>query len=373
MGDDNSLMLQPGQEIKPKVTNEDVHRLVRKFYNLEVTSIKELNSYDDKNFFIKVKDDSCLPDASDRCPHGYLLKILNSLDSKAETLIDAQNQMMLFLNKRGVLCSKPVQNVEKQLKAYTELAAGKDKNIIRLLTYIPGDILVSVDYTPDLLFQIGEMVAKTDLALMDFHHEGIVGVERIWNLNSVPKVKEFVHAVTDETRRALSVKVIENFEKVVVPEYHQLLSGAIHGDLNEQNILVREDDSEAGKFNFAGIIDFGDIHRNFLVFELAITICYTMIDCKTMDVLDAPGHVLAGYNRWRPIPEKEFELLKSCIAARFSQSLVLGAYSYSQNPDPYVLTTAKRGWPCLEKFWDCPQDVLYKRWHAVMATYSNLD
>ena len=43
--------------------------------------------------------------------------------------------------------------------------------------------------------------------------------------------------MTDETRRALSVKVIENFEKVVVPEYHQLLSGAIHGDLNEQNIL----------------------------------------------------------------------------------------------------------------------------------------
>jgi len=241
------------------------------------------------------------------------------MDSKAETLIDAQNQMMLFLNKRGVLCSKPVQNVEKQLKAYTELAAGKDKNIIRLLTYIPGDILVSVDYTPDLLFQIGEMVAKTDLALMDFHHEGIVGVERIWNLNSVPKVKEFVHAVTDETRRALSVKVIENFEKVVVPEYHQLLSGAIHGDLNEQNILVREDDSEAGRFNFAGIIDFGDIHRNFLVFELAIAICYTMIDCKTMDVLDAPGHVLAGYNRWRPIPEKEFELLKVFIESNSNQ------------------------------------------------------
>ena len=50
------------------------------------------------------------------------------------------------------------------------ITAGKDKNIIRLLTYIPGDILVSVDYTPDLLFQIGEMVAKTDLALMVKNH-----------------------------------------------------------------------------------------------------------------------------------------------------------------------------------------------------------
>jgi len=121
--------------------------------------------------------------------------------------------------------------------ALTELRDGENKNIVRLLTYIPGDILVSVEYTPNLLYQIGEMVAKADLALMDFQHEGLVGVERIWNLSSLPKVQEFVGAVTDEKRRALSVEVIENFKKVVIPEYDQLLFGAIHGDLNEQNIL----------------------------------------------------------------------------------------------------------------------------------------
>jgi len=364
-------MLKPGQQIKPEVTTEDVHHLVHKFYNLEVVSVKELNSYDDRNFFITVKDDSVLPNPSDRCQHGYLLKILNSLDSKAGALIEAQNQMMLFLNQRGILCSKPVRNVEQKLMALTELRDGENKNIVRLLTYIPGDILVSVEYTPNLLYQIGEMVAKADLALMDFQHEGLVGVERIWNLSSLPKVQEFVGAVTDEKRRALSVEVIENFKKVVIPEYDQLLFGAIHGDLNEQNILVKADDSESGKFNLAGIIDFGDIHLNYYVFELAITICYTMIDCKSMDVLDAPGHVLAGYNRWRPIPDKEFQLLKSCIGGRLCQSLVMGAYSYSQNPDPYVLTTAKRGWPCLETLWSCPQDAMYERWRQIMHSHNN--
>ena len=73
---------------------------------------------------------------------------------------------------------------------------------------------------------------------------------------------------------------------------------------------VKADDSEPGKFNYAGIIDFGDIQRNYYIFELAITICYTMLDCKSMDILDAPGHVLAGYSRWRSIPDKEFEILK---------------------------------------------------------------
>jgi len=184
-------------------------------------------------------------------------------------------------------------------------------------------------------------------------------------------VKEFAWAVTDEKRRSLSLEVIENFETVVVPEYKDLLFGAIHGDLNEQNILVQADSNEPGKFDVAGIIDFGDIHRNYYVFELAIAICYTMIDCKTMDVLDAPGHLLAGYNHWRTIPDKEFQLLKSCIGGRLCQSLVMGAYSYSQHPDPYVLTTAKRGWPCLETLWSCPQEDMYERWRHIMQTHNN--
>jgi len=34
-----------------------------------------------------------------------------------------------------------------------------------------------------------------------------------------------------------------------------------------------------------------------------------------MDVLDAPGHLLAGYNHWRTIPDKEFQLLKVFVAS----------------------------------------------------------
>lgn len=44
-----------------------------------------------------MKDSCTLPDPSDACPDGYVLKVLNSLDSKALNLIDAQNEMMLFL------------------------------------------------------------------------------------------------------------------------------------------------------------------------------------------------------------------------------------------------------------------------------------
>ena len=35
-----------------------------------------------------------------------------------------------------------------------------------------------------------------------------------------------------------------------------------------------------------------------------------MLECKSMDILDAPGHVLAGYCSLRPMPDLEFDLLK---------------------------------------------------------------
>lgn len=51
---ESEILLKPGQRIKPHVTEEDVKRLLLKLYHLEVDTIKELNSYDDKNFFVKV-------------------------------------------------------------------------------------------------------------------------------------------------------------------------------------------------------------------------------------------------------------------------------------------------------------------------------
>ena len=64
-----------------------------------------------------------------------------------------------------------------------------------------------------------------------------IKIDRIWNLSAVPKLTEFVYAVIDEDRRVLVEDVIKNFVNNVVPQYEKLIHGAIHGDMNEQNIL----------------------------------------------------------------------------------------------------------------------------------------
>ena len=46
--------------------------------------------------------------------------------------------------------------------------------------------------------------------------------------------------------------------------------GYIHGDFNEQNIIVDAQD------NIHGVIDFGDSQKNPLVYDIAIAIMYMM-------------------------------------------------------------------------------------------------
>jgi hydroxylysine kinase len=151
-------------------------------------------------------------------------------------------------------------------------------------------------------------------------------------LIAVPKLVDFVYVIADEQKHSLSMEVVENFKSNVIPFLQELESGPIHGDFNEQNILgnllkrnlrirkaldsiisyfaVGADKEDPEKYSISGMLDFGDVHFGYYLFDISIAICYMMIECKSMDMLDAPGHVLAGYNRVRPIPQKEFDLLK---------------------------------------------------------------
>ena len=60
-----------------------------------------------------------MPDPKDACKHGYVLKVLNSLDSKSSALIDAQNKMMLFLSKLDSFCDLPLFASEIDLSQLT--------------------------------------------------------------------------------------------------------------------------------------------------------------------------------------------------------------------------------------------------------------
>lgn len=230
---------------------------------------------------------------------------MNTLDTKKEKIFDAQTQMMLFLRQQGIDCPKPVMNVFGNYQSVENI--GGTEHLVRLLEFLPGETLDQVPKkTPDLFYQIGELVGRIGSALKRFTHEAYDTHETVWMLGRLPELRKFMYAVEDAKAHALVRQIIDAFEQNVLNHLHKFDSGIIHGDINEQNIIVSKAYSST-ECRVAGLIDFGDTSYSPYIFELAIAIVYMILQSND---LETAGYVLAGYKAIRSISLEEREVLK---------------------------------------------------------------
>lgn len=363
--------LQPGEDIRPHVGPEEALTLAATLYGIPSrTRVRTLNAYDDKNFHLEVEEKSWTDNA---WPYGYVFKVLNAFDSRQPEIVDAQNKLMLFLGENGIVCTQPIKNIHGKYFSIQRLKSpnkGEQKDhLVRLLTFQPGEIMYNIPCTQKLLYELGQYVANLNIILKNFQHPAYENHKPIWKLESVQQLGKFIFALEDTSKQTLATEIIHTFTNDIEPLIPSMDKGLLHGDINEQNILVQK--SEDGEWHIQGIIDLGDSHISCYVFELAIAICYMMLQSKSFDPLEAPAHIMAGYSTKRKIPHSEYLILKKCICARLCQSLVMGAYSFKQDPtNKYLLTTAVNGWELLKKLWEIPEEHLHRQWTAIMETYS---
>lgn len=124
-------------------------------------------------------------------------------------------------------------------------------------------------------------------------------------LTSVPNLKEFVHVV-NEAQRGMVEDIIEDFEKKVLENYEEFPKQIIHGDFNEQNILVGK--APGNEFyQVTGFLDYGDTQKSCLLFEISIALTYMLLQTGE---IETGGFFLAGYRMVRLIPENEMKLIK---------------------------------------------------------------
>nr|CAI5851914.1 unnamed protein product [Callosobruchus analis] len=180
-------------------------------------------------------------------------------------------------------------------------------------------------------------------------------------LQLVPDLEKYLYALNDNLKADLVNKIVKDFERRVLSVASNFKSGIIHGDINEQNIIVEKVNHD--EYLLRGIIDFGDVNYACYLFELAIAMTYMILEAKDVEI---GGYVIAGYESVRSIPKEEFHLLKICIEARLCQSLVLGAYCSLREPDnSYIISTAVKGWEILNKLRNYPEDRLLERWRDI--------
>jgi hydroxylysine kinase len=75
-------MTEYDQSIRCLLSQRQTITLAKRLYGLNVTGVKEFSGYDDRNFHLTVTEDCNNRFIDEVWPHGYVLKIVNSLDSK---------------------------------------------------------------------------------------------------------------------------------------------------------------------------------------------------------------------------------------------------------------------------------------------------
>eukprot|EP00951_Prasinocladus_malaysianus_P046510 scaffold645193_cov51-Prasinocladus_malaysianus.AAC.1 len=126
-------------------------------------------------------------------------------------------------------------------------------------------------------------------------------------------------------RAGVVKEVLQRFQSEVLPKADQLRKSIIHGDINEQNLLLHPTEPEV-----TGLLDFGDVLLTWQVNDLAICMAYSML--KKDHPLEAAGHLLAGYCKGRPLSDVEMEVLPCLVACRLAQSITMGNHAAIMDP-----------------------------------------
>lgn len=134
-------------------------------------------------------------------------------------------------------------------------------------------------------------------------------------------------------------------------------------------MLVQPDDD--GRHRISGILDFGDMHISYYIYELAIVIVYMMIEHP--NPLEVGGPVLAGWESVLPLNEAEKDCLYTLVISRLCQSFVVARYSVILQPDnkEYLTLTSKKGAPLMHLLWELGKEVVEKVWFEGAAQYSD--
>ena len=182
--------------------------------------------------------------------------------------------------------------------------------------------------------------------LQDFKHDGIEQRKlEEWDLMNFSDVKEYITHLQDDHKRHTANHIVAMFEEHIVPVIPTMKRGVIHNDMNGMNILF--DVTDEGKCELCGLIDFGDCIRTCTMFELAITMAYSMLEKENPVECVAP--VFRGYQDVFPLSKEELNCLYYAVLARLCQSAVNGEYHFTLEPwNTYLLTTPVHAWKVID-------------------------
>ena len=198
---------------------------------------------------------------------------------------------------------------------------------VRAVTYLSGETLWDVPRTPELLREIGTVMARADLALRGFFHPG-AGQDLIWDIRRSGDMAPHVPLIREPDVREAVQAALTHFVDAVLPRLSGLRAQVIHNDANLGNVLVEPGAARP----FAGLIDFGDMIHCPLVAEPAVAAAELLIGCD--DPVALCCALVQGYHCRIPLEASEVELLYDLIVTRWAVALAINGLRWDRQQDP---------------------------------------
>ena len=294
----------------PNYSVEDVMLLIKVHYGIKVQAMI-LNSERDQNFLCNAGEKK------------YVLKISNPDEDRF--VLEMQNACMQYIKEHDPSLQVPL--------AFKEVKTIKNEGtsfFIRLVDYLPGQLLMEMVHHSDLLYELGSFLGRLRIAMNGFDHPA--GHRDFpWDVAYIDFIKEHKHYL--ESKESVVDHFIDQYEQIVLPITSKLRKALIHNDGNDHNVLVNKN----GKTT--GIIDFGDMIYSYVALEPAVCMAYVALDKD--NPLNAIAQVLKGFHQSFPLNENELKSVIYLMCLRLCISITMVSYRQSLFPENTYLSVSE--------------------------------
>jgi Ser/Thr protein kinase RdoA (MazF antagonist) len=210
---------------------------------------------------------------------------------------------------------------------------------VRLVDYLPGQLLMDVVHHNDLLYELGSFLGRLRTAMNGFDHPA--GHRDFpWDVAYIDFIKEHKHYL--ESKEGVVDHFIDQYEQIVLPITSKLRKALIHNDGNDHNVLVNEYGETCG------IIDFGDMVYTYIACEPAVCMAYVALGKD--EPLEPIAQVLKGFHERFPLTLLEVSALIYMVCIRLCITVTMAAYRKQLFPDnKYISVTENQAFDFLEK------------------------
>jgi len=289
----------------------------------------------------------------------FLVKIAPA--SESAHIVNLQSAVMLHLEESADPI--PTQRLIRGVHGQTESTVVDDdgnERILRVLSYLEGSLLAAAQPTSEQFAGVGAMLGRLDRALGDFTHPDDSRL-LIWDLKNFSHMRPLLEWVSDRDDASMATWIFDQFDAHVATRVGGLDTQMIHGDFSPFNVVV---DPASEEF-VTGIIDFGDVVRSPIVFELSVAVA-NQIGADERRPWATALDIVRGYHRERPLAAEEVSLLAITGPARLLLRALIFGWRAALHPDSrdYGLSHSALDWKRLR----CAMSVATPTVHAMLES-----